>query len=97
MRTGNHARKEKTDSKENVKIEGEHSTRKATGTWAEGMQMTSEEHMTWQRSAKKRRKSRKGSIRAMGKRTSREETIENSAETSSTETPTSSNSKKRNS
>ena len=59
MRTGNHARKEKTDSKENAKTEEKHSTRKATGTWTEDMQMTSEEHTIWQRSAQKKKKMQK--------------------------------------
>ena len=67
MQTGNHGRKDKTDSKENVKIEGKHSTRKATGTWMEGMQTTSEEHMTWQRSAKKKKKKQKGKHQSDGK------------------------------
>ena len=60
MKTGNHSKKEKIDSEENAKIEEKHSTRKQTGAWAEGMQMTSEEHTTWQRSAKKKRQRQEG-------------------------------------
>ena len=59
MRTGNHARKEKTDSKENAKKEEKHTTRKATGTWQKGTQKTSEGHMIWRRFAKTKRKKQK--------------------------------------
>ena len=59
MRTGNHARKEKTDSKENAKKEEKHTTRKATGTWQKGTQKTSEGHMIRRRFEKKKKQKQK--------------------------------------